>query len=401
MSRRFVVRWLPEGAQAVVQEQLWAQREDELRALLATRGVVLSIQPEARRWLSREPRSFDDAAFALFCKELQTLVQAGMTVVEAVDTLAGSNELVSQDGQSLARQLLSRLQRGQSLSGALADIAGSPEVLVAAVKAGERTSDLAQSLQDYLRFHDLVQQLRRKVVSAAIYPALVTSLGVGISLFLLLVVLPSFSRMYTQLRSDAQGMTAWMIGLSQWVSEHRVLALTTVVSLGLLLLWWIGSGRALRSLKSWSTRLPWTRSRVKDFQLAMTYQALALMLKGGYPMTEALRVAGGSGLDDALRQAVAQALARIERGESVAQSLNEQGLADEVSRRLMAAAERNGDFHLAADVVSKLHAARFELFVERLTRLVEPLLLMLVALLVGTIVIMMYLPVFDMATRLR
>jgi general secretion pathway protein F len=140
---------------------------------------------------------------------------------------------------------------------------------------------------------------------------------------------------------------------------------------------------------------------VKDFQLAMTYQALALMLKGGYPMTEALRVAGGSGLDDALRQAVAQALARIERGESVAQSLSEHGLADEVSRRLMAAAERNGDFHLAADVVSKLHAARFELFVERLTRLVEPLLLMLVALLVGTIVIMMYLPVFDMATRLR
>ena len=67
----------------------------------------------------------------------------------------------------------------------------------------------------------------------------------------------------------------------------------------------------------------------------------------------------------------------------------------------MAAAERNGDFYLAADTVSRLHGERFELFVERMTRIVEPVLLLAVALMVGTIVVMMYLPVFDMATRLR
>ena len=138
-----------------------------------------------------------------------------------------------------------------------------------------------------------------------------------------------------------------------------------------------------------------------DFQLAMMYQALALMLKGGYPMTEALRVASRSAMESRTVNALNAALGNIEQGSPVARSLSNEGLCDEVGRRLMAAAERNGDFYLAADVVSRLHSERFELFVERVTRVVEPVLLMAVALLVGTIVVMMYLPVFDMATRLR
>jgi general secretion pathway protein F len=131
------------------------------------------------------------------------------------------------------------------------------------------------------------------------------------------------------------------------------------------------------------------------------YQALALLLKGGYPMTDAMAVASQSALSPELKSGLAQALGQIERGGLVSQALAQASLCDEVGRRLMAAAERNGDFHLAADVVSRIHGERFELFVERTTRIVEPLLLLAVALMVGTIVVMMYLPVFDMATSLR
>jgi len=141
--------------------------------------------------------------------------------------------------------------------------------------------------------------------------------------------------------------------------------------------------------------------RVEDFQLAMMYQALALLLKGGYAMTQAMEVAGQSALSTHLSEALLRARTKIEQGSSVAQSMSDAGLCDEVDRRLMAAAERNGDFYMAADVVSRMHGERFELFVERVTRIVEPVLLLLVALIVGSIVVMMYLPVFDMATRLR
>lgn len=402
MSKTFAVRYLRLGDARVSEERLQGETETGLRQHLAAQGyTVLSVRSagQTSSGLSRDHKP-QRGRFALFCREVSTLIQAGMTVVEAVDTLSARERLAGKQ-ESLAAQLLAELEQGTSLSQALQRLPDAPAVLVAAVRAGERTSDLAQALTDYLKFDNLVEQLRRKVVSAAIYPALVTALGVGISLFLLLVVMPNFARMYTNLRGGASGATGWMIALAQWVSANQVVTLSAVV-LGLLALGvcvWRGTAR--RQLLALAMRSPWVRVRVEDFQLAMLYQALALMLKGGYPMTEALQVASRSALGGRMEQALQQALSRIEQGGAVAQALSDAQLCDEVGRRLMAAAERNGDFHLAADVVSRLHSERFELFVERLTRIVEPVLLMAVALMVGTIVVMMYLPVFDMATRLR
>jgi general secretion pathway protein F len=395
----FHVRSVRLGDAAVSEQTLQATSETALRQTLAGQGLtVLSVKAAKAR--DSNAAAGGRGRYALFCREVGTLIQAGMTVVEAVDTLSARERLAGRH-DSLAAQLLQRLQQGTSLSSALASMPGAPAVLVAAVRAGERTSDLAQALNDYLKFDTLVEQLRRKVVSASIYPALVTTLGVGISLFLLLVVMPNFARMYTNLRGAAGGATGWMIGLSQWVSEHQAATLAAVGLALLALAWWVWRGTAGRQVMALAQRLPWMRRRIDDFQLAMMYQALALMLKGGYPLTEALAVASRSALDARLSQALQQALGRIAQGSAVAPALADAGLCDEVGRRLMAAAERNGQFHLAADVVSRLHGERFELFVERLTRIVEPVLLMAVALMVGTIVVMMYLPVFDMATRLR
>lgn len=402
MNAVFNVRCMRLGDATVSEQAVTAPSEAVLRQTLAGQGLtVLSVKPvKAKGSRFKAAGGTTRGRYALFCREVSTLIQAGMTVVEAVDTLSARERLAGRQ-DSLAAELLQRLQQGTSLSNALEQLPAAPPVLVAAVRAGERTSDLAQALGDYLKFDTLVEQLRRKVVSAAIYPALVTTLGVGISLFLLLVVMPNFARMYTNLRGGASGATGWMIGLSQWVSQHQAVTLVGIAVALLALAWWVWCGAARRQLLALALRLPWMRLRIEDFQLAMMYQALALMLKGGYPMTEALAVASRSALDARLTAALGKALARIEQGGAVAQSLADAQLCDEVGRRLMAAAERNGNFHLAADVVSRMHGERFELFVERLTRIVEPVLLMAVALMVGSIVVMMYLPVFDMATRLR
>ncbi len=396
---QFVVRSIRAGDASIYQQQVSAADGQTLREQMQASGhTVLSLVPvSARSW--RE-KGISRHHFPLFCKEVRTLIRAGMTVVEAVDTLSRKATNAGGD-ESIAIALLTRLQQGQALSTALEDLNGTPPVLVAAVRAGERTSNLAEALDDYLRFDSLVENLRRKVVSASIYPALVISLGAAISLFLLMIVMPNFSRMYQSLRGQARGSTALMIELSQYLSTHRTEVFAALVAFFLVFIWWIKSGLARQTALHVVRAIPWLRTRVADFQLAMMYQALALLLKGGYAMTQAMTVAGESALSATVSRALLQAQARVEQGGSVAQSMADAGLCDEVDRRLMAAAERNGDFHMAADVVSRMHGERFELFVERLTRIVEPVLLLLVALIVGAIVVMMYMPIFDMATRLR
>jgi general secretion pathway protein F len=396
---QFVVRSIRTGDTSVDQQQLHAADGQTLRDQMQAAGhTVLSVVPMATR--SWRASKISRHQFPLFCKEVRTLIRAGMTVVEAVDTLSRKDATAGRD-DSIASALRTRLQQGQALSGALEGLDGTPPVLVAAVRAGERTSNLAEALDDYLRFDSLVEQLRRKVISASIYPALVTGLGVAISLFLLMVVMPNFTRMYQSLRGKASGSTAIMIEVSQYLSTHRTDVFVTSVALCALLVWWLKTGLARQTATHIARTIPWLRKRIEDFQLAMMYQALALLLKGGYAMTQAMTVAGQSALSAQISRALLQAQERVEQGGSVAQSMADAGLCDEVDRRLMAAAERNGDFYMAADVVSRMHAERFELFVERVTRIVEPVLLLLVALMVGSIVVMMYLPVFDMATRLR
>jgi general secretion pathway protein F len=339
-------------------------------------------------------------SYPLFCRELRTLTQAGMSVVEAVDTLA-ARERVAKQVDTLPQALLNQLQQGKALSTSLAELPNSPPVLVAAVRAGERTSNLSEALNDYLRFDTLVEQLRRKVISASIYPALVSSLGFAISVFLLVVVMPNFARMYQNLRGGTSGTTAIIITISSFVNKYQFEVVFGVLLAITWFIWWIKTGRARQFAMRLANSIPYIRHKIDDFYLAMMYQTLALLLKGGYPMTEAMAVAGQSALSNEINISLKQALTKIEQGALVSQSLSNEHLCDEVGRRLMAAAERNGAFHVAADVVSNMHRERFELFVERLTRIIEPVLLMAVALLVGTIVVMMYLPIFDMTTRVR
>lgn len=396
---QYQVRSLGRGEASVTQQVLEAPDEAALRQRLLDAGqTVLSLRPVARRWA--RPQAAARNRYPVFCREVRTLIRAGMTIVEAVDTLSARAGLEGRS-DNLSAELLARLQQGQALSAALAALPDTPVVLIAAVRAGERTSNLVEALDDYLRYDTLIEQLRRKLISAAIYPTLVTALGVAISIFLLMVVMPNFARMYDNLRGPASGRTAVMIAISQFMSQNRAEVLIALLLLTAALVLWIRSGDAKRLLLHLGQRNAWLRRRIEDFELAMMYQALALLLKGGYPMIEAMAVATQSALSQRLRSALGEARALVERGGAVSQALASAQLCDEVGRRLMAAAERNGDFHVAADVVARLHGERFELFVERVTRVIEPVLLLSVALMVGAIVVTMYLPVFDMATQLR
>lgn len=402
---QFQVRSIYLGDSTVNDLMMEAGDETSLRAKLLSEGkTVLSIRelPNASNTagLFSLFKTKKRESYPLFCRELRTLTQAGMSVVEAVDTLAAREALANNTG-TLPQSLLVQLQQGKALSTSLAGLPNSPAVLIAAIRAGERTSNLSEALNDYLRFDTLVEQLRRKVISASIYPALVSSLGFAISAFLLVVVMPNFARMYQNLRGGTSGTTTLIIAISSFVNEYQF-----EVALGLLFAvawcaWWIVSGNARQFGMRLASKVPYISHKINDFYLAMMYQTLALLLKGGYPMTEAMSVAGQSALSKKINLSLKQALTKIEQGALVSQSLSDAQLCDEVGRRLMAAAERNGAFHVAADVVSNIHRERFELFVERMTRIIEPVLLMAVALLVGTIVVMMYLPIFDMTTRVR
>jgi general secretion pathway protein F len=389
----FLVRSMPRGAMAVAEVRVDASSEEEAKRLVAAQGnLVLSVRGTQ---MTAAALRFD---VAWWCRELRTLLRSGMTVVEAIETLAAGKHDPARDRVHAA--LVVALMQGQSLSRAMKTVGGFPQVLIASVMASERTSTLVEALDDYLRYEDMVSRLRRQAVSAAIYPAVVIALGVAITLFLLLFVIPRFSRMYADHQSGLSAATETVLWLSRLLQQHTVwLALAASLLLVLLAIavreGWLA--RLLTALVDSNSAL---RSQVDHFRLAKLYQSLALMMKGGYTVDEALGVGEALELGPRLRIKLAQTRADIARGRAASFAFARAGLTEVVTERLLAVGERTGAFDTVLQTVADRHAERFGTFVERATRIVEPLLLLMVALVVGGIVVMMYMPIFDMANTL-
>lgn len=376
----------------------------EVKAHLESRGlVVLNIEDaaQARPWYRVSLRWDAGGHFSVpwWCRELRTLLRAGMTVVEALETLqAQAPDGARGDVQSA---LINALRQGKSLSRAMQDTAAFPAVLVASVKASERTSTLPTALDDYLKHDEMMVSLRKQVVSAALYPAVVVCLGALISLFLLLFVIPRFSGMYVDFQGNLSGATRMLLWVSKAIASNTVwvaMAIATVVGLATLA---VRTGAALAALLSVVSRFNALQRQWDHFRLAKLYQSLALMFKGGYTLEEALTVCETLGLGGRMSAGLGQARADLLRGRGIATALSAAGLTDTVSQRLLAAGERTGSFELVLQTIADRHASAFATFIHRATRLVEPMLLLLVALIVGGIVVMMYMPIFDIANTVR
>jgi general secretion pathway protein F len=390
----FLVRHIPTGAAAVVQEVATGESEDDVRARFGQAGVVLSVGRAVLA--SRQGAQRFDVTW--WCEELRTLLRSGMTVVEAIEVLA-SGRASGARGQIL-RALLQRLRQGLSLSRAMQSVGGFPAVLIAGITASERTSTLQEALDDYLRHQAMLDRLKRQAVSSAVYPAVVVSLGVLITVFLLTFVIPRFSRIYAGSTAELSLATQAVLMVSAWAKDYlwAMVAVMVLAAGGLALAYQQGLlGRALVWLvDAW----PALRRQVDHFRLAKFFQSMALMFRGGYTLDEAMQVCRGLDLGPRLGPAIAAAQADLARGRGVAPALASAGLTDGVTERMMAAGERSGHFDKALEIVAERHATAFATFVERVTRIVEPLLLLIVALVVGGIVVLMYMPIFDLASGL-
>jgi general secretion pathway protein F len=393
---QFVARGIEPPRPTVIERLCEAVDEASLRRSLEAEGfVVITVRTVRGRLAAPRVRRFDVAAW---CRELASLLRAGMTVVEAVETMQLQANAAGAERQ---RALLRHLHEGRSLSQAMGDAGGFPQVLVAGVLASERTGRLADALDDFLHYDRQLRDLKRHAVSAAVYPAVVVAVGLLITLFLLLYVLPRFARMYGSFRGEISTATRVML----WVSN--ALGQAWPVVLAVLVLGGLGIGVAHR--RGWTSLIgqqlidvvpPLRRAR-QHFARASLFNAMMLTLRGGYPLVEALLVCSRLHLGRDIDMALDTARRAIEQGAPASRAFRDTGLVDEVGARLLAVGERGGQFVQVLTTLAERHAEAFATFVQRATRIVEPVLLLTVAVMVGGIVIMMYMPVFDIASGLQ
>lgn len=391
---RFRVRGL--GAAAALQEiDVDAADAAAARALAGARGLeVLSVAP--LREASGRAAAFP---LLLFTQELVALLRAGIPLADALAALT------EKEGRPATRAVLAALvqalREGRPLSLALTDHPNSfPPLFVATVRAAERTSDLEPALSRYIDYLRQLEALRAKLVAATIYPALLLLVGGAVMFFLMVFVVPRFAMIFESVGGELPWLSRLLLDWGRLMQTQAgpVAAGLLAVPAGLFLVLSRAPVRAAALRLAW--RLPRVGEQLRVFELARFYRTLGMLLRGGIPAVPAMGMLEGL-LSPALRPGLARCIAAVGEGQGFAATLQAQGLATPVALRMLAVGERAGNLGEMLERAAGFHEEEGARSLDLLTRLAGPLLMLIIALAVGLILVMLYLPIFQVAESIQ
>lgn len=333
----------------------------------------------------------------VFAEQLRDLLVAGLSVIEALDTLRRSSADAS---RSVLESLAVSLRSGAQLSQALATSAVFPPLLISLVRASELTSNLPQALSRFLEHERRVAELRHRLTSLAIYPLMLMGVGSGVLFFLLFYVMPRFARVFEGMTGalpwSARAMVWWAGFLSS--SGWLLAALGALAAFALVALVSMPSARNGLSARV----LNWAplRQPLRAYVLARWYRTAGMLIEGGIAMPAAVSLATDL-LPPALRSGGTAVVQALRNGQSPAQAYADGDMATAVAEQLLRAGERTGDIGGVLTRIANFHDAEVSRTLERTMRTLEPLVMVLLGLGVGTVVVLMYLPIFELASAIQ
>ena len=365
------------------------------RAHAESRGYTV-LEVRARRSLVARSSRFP---VQLFSQELLVLLAAGLTLVEALETLAQKEKRA--EWRAVLTGVLALLRQGHPLSAALEQAPSAfPPLYVATVRAAERTSDLVPALSRYVTYQTQLEAIRRRVANASIYPALLIGVGGLVTLFLMLYVVPRFGKIYAERSTDLPLFSQLLIGWGQLVQGHAVLVIGVVAAAVAAVVLALRQASVRAALGDALWRIPALGERLKVYQLARFYRTTGMLLKGGTPLVGALGMAAEL-LHPVLRARLNAASRAISEGHPVSESLDANGLATPVALRMLTVGDRSGAMGDMMERIAGFHDEELSRWVDWFTRLFEPILMALIGLVIGAIVILMYMPIFELAGNLQ
>ena len=335
----------------------------------------------------------------LFSQELLALLEAGLNLVEAIETLAEKDQ--RREVKQRLDTLLQALYQGQTFSSALEmQPQVFPVLYIATVRASERTGDLSEALSRYVNYERQLGLVKKKIISASIYPVLLMVVGGLVILFLLGFVVPKFSRIYEGTGGDLPFLSQVLLAWGSFLETHgKQLLIASLVS-GVALIY----GLSQASVRKWMTsvfwKIPALGSRLRIFQLARFYRTLGMLLKGGTSIIIALESVAGL-LDVSLRNKMKQASVAIQEGQAISLAMAQAGLTTPIALRMLRVGERGGKIGDMMERIAGFYDEELARWIDWFTKLFEPILMLLIGLVIGVVVLLLYMPIFELAGNIQ
>lgn len=374
----------------------------EAKLIAKKQGLsVLEISAQRNGFLSSKLSGIKKSKFPLilFNQELISLLEAGLSIVEAIETLLDKERNIQT--KAIISAIVSSLREGNNLSSALEkQTAIFPELYIASIKSSEKSGDLLESIKRYLAYQIQVDFVKKKIISAAIYPALLLCVGGLVVIFLMTYVVPKFSHIYSDSGRELP-LLSWV--LMRWgeMVEQNGTSIFLVSTLSALLIIY---GFTLPSFKNWIKRkiedIPILGERIRIYQLTRFYRALGMLTASGIPLVRALDQVSPL-LDIRLRQKLKIAKKLINEGIPLSQAVEQNALSTPIAERLLKVGEKTGQMGEMMNRIADFHEDELNRWIDWASKLLEPILMTIIGIVIGGIVVLMYIPIFELAGSIQ
>jgi type IV pilus assembly protein PilC len=376
------------------------QDKADVRRKLEEQGFLpLSIEP--RRWLFRPRRSrsagFKADDFLLFNQQFVALIRAGLPILRSLEIL--ESRIANLALRAHITSVREAVKSGTSLSDALAAREVFPRVYTASVFAGERSGNLVDVINRYVRYQKTLLSAGKKFRNSLIYPAFLVVLSLMMVGVIVAYVIPRFAELYEGLNTALPAPTQILIAVSNTIQSSLVLVLPLLVGILVLIPVWTRSSGGQKRVDRWKLQLPVLGAIWRMFAIAQLSRTLSTLLEGGIPLVSALEVAHESSGNRVIADAIAAGAARVREGMSLADALEGTGRFPELAIEMISVGEQTGSLPEMLNHMADFYDEDLDLRLSALLGWVEPVILIFVASFVAVILISLYLPIFSIGSR--
>lgn len=375
-----------------------AKSKQELLEKLRNENMVIISVNEAsakKERLSRGKIGIDD--LVVFSRQLATMVDAGIPILGSLDVLAQQAE--NHAFREVLRRIRNDVEVGQSLSGAFAK---HPKVFstlyISMIKAGETSGMLSEILDRLATYLEKVSSLQKKVKAALVYPAVVTFMAFAITILLFVKVIPVFKSIFSGFGAELPLPTAILIGVSDVFRKYWIGVLVALAVAGYIGKRYINTPKGRLAFDKFLLKLPVFGMLLRKVAVSKFTRTLSTLVRSGVPILSSLEVVAKTCGNKVFELAVEKVGANVREGEQIASPLETSGVFPPMVVKMIAVGEQTGELEKMLGKVSDFYDEQVDAAVSGLTSIIEPLIIAFLGIVIGTIVICMFLPIFKLSS---
>ncbi|HEY6764656.1 MAG TPA: type II secretion system F family protein [Candidatus Sulfotelmatobacter sp.] len=374
--------------------------EAEVRDRFTSQGyLVYWVKPQGflSGGVTRRRGRVKQASFLIFNQQFLTLIRAGLPILNSLDLLIKRQK----DGylKQLLENVRERVKGGELLSDAFAAQRVFPKIYTTTLMAGEKSGNIDEVLTRYISFQRLSMTFRKKLFVSLIYPTLLVTVVVIMVMFLFTYVVPKFADLFNSLDAQLPAITVFMLAVGQNAQKYFPYIVIGIILAGFLFWRWKSTDRGADQIDRLILSLPLLGDIRLKHQVSAFSRMLSTLLQGGLPLVPSLETAGSSMSSRRILKGVVRAGIRVREGQSLASSLEEQKIFPELCVEMIEVGESTGALPAMLNSVAEFYEEDVQTALGASMALIEPLILIVMAIFVGGVLISLYLPIFTLGVH--